>query len=274
MKLYHGTPCGSLSRNAEVLREHNLCLTWTTYAARSKGRITGTPTASAYAHAELAQSLLLDCGAFPIWRAQERYRDRGCTGSKPPRMDVRAVIAWYRALIASAPGRVEVLIPDAITGGERANDLMLRAFPVDLVPLAWPVWHTEESLERFARLAQTYGRVAIGAMGRHRNVTGAAYTARMVEVFNLRADRFPDLPIHMLRGLKLAGGPFPFASGDSTDAGRNHSQTPQRLRFVCNRWAARARCTTKTWHRTAAVERVYSEVRQVTFDDHLLARTT
>lgn len=309
----HGTPCGSLERNREILRGQHLCLSWTSYARRSKGRITGIPTASAMAHVEIAGDLLLDNGAFPIWRAQERYQaqlakynrqllfwnenkdvqiwrgdqETGMSitaiprkpdpselpARRPPKMNVRAVVAWYRAIIAAKPGRVMVLIPDSITGGEKANDRLLDAFPIDLLPIAWPVWHTEESLDRFVRLAHRFGWVAIGAMGRQRNVCSAEYTARMIEVFNLREDLFPALPIHMLRGLQLAGGPFPFASGDSTDLGRNWSQTPQRLSFALDRWQRRARTTAKKWHRKQIDGlAIYQQVRQVTMMD-FLART-
>jgi len=269
----HGTPCGEFERNRGVLSGQYLCLSWTSYARRRRGRITGVPTESALAHAHIAAGLLLDNGAFPIWRAQERYVASLTTGKprpKPPKMNVRAVISWYRALIAVRPRDTTVLIPDSITGGERANDLLLDAFPVDLIPVAWPVWHTEESLERFARLARRFGRVAIGAMGRHRHICGPEYTSRMIQVFNLRAELFPDLPVHMLRGLQLAGGPFPFVSGDSTDLGRNWSQTPQRLGFALNRWSRRAARTAKTWHPKAMNENaIYGQVRQVTLADYL-----
>ena len=56
-----------------------------------------------------------------------------------------------------------------------------------------------------------------------------AYTLRMIEVFNAITRDAPGTRLHALRGLQLAGGPSLADRADSTDAGRNWSQTPHRL---------------------------------------------
>ena len=260
MKPYHGTPIGALSRNKDVLRGHNLVLTWTSYASKVKGERTSDPTQSAVAHACVAGSLLLDCGAFPYWQAQQR-------GHNPKPLDVPAVIEWYRKMIAI--GRpTEVIIPDVIMGSECENDTLVRSFPHDLRDRAWPVWHTEDSLSRLVRLAGKYGRVCVGPMGTHSHVTGKAYTLRMIEVFNaITRDAPPGTKLHALRGLQLAGGPFPFAQADSTDAGRNWSQTPHRLETCLDKWDRRARSTATQWSLRETTESIYNRVRQTSIFD-------
>lgn len=256
---YHGTPIGCLERNRSVLAERNLVLTWTSYSRKIKGERTSEPTKSAVAHAGVAGNLLLDCGAFPYWRAQQR-------GQNPKPLDVPTVIEWYRQMIAI--GRpTDVIIPDVIMGSEWENDKLIKSFPRDLRDKAWPVWHTEDSLFRLIRLAWKFGRVCIGPMGAHSHVTGKAYTLRMVEAFNAITRDAPGTKLHALRGLQLAGGPFPFAQADSTDAGRNWSQTPHRLRTCLDRWDRRAKTTAKTWDFRMTTEAIYTQVRQKTIFD-------
>ena len=256
---YHGTPIGAIERNADVIRGRNLVLTWTSYASIVKKIRTGTPTPAAYQLGNLAGRLLLDCGAFPFWRAQQR-------GRNPQPLDVPVVIEWYRNMLSTC-AQTEVIIPDVITGTEIENDYAIDRFPSDLIPLAWPVWHTEDSMERLLRLARGFGRVAIGPMGMHSHVTGKAYTLRMIEVFNAITRDAPGTRLHALRGLQLAGGPFPFAQGDSTDAGRNWSQTPHRLEACLDRWDRRARATATTWGLRTTTEAIYQRVRQTSIFD-------
>lgn len=256
---YHGTPIGAFERNRDVIRGRNLVLTWTSYARTIKGQKTGEPTESAIMHAGVAGSVLLDCGAFPFWRAQRKR-----TNPKP--LDVPRILEWYRAMVPQC-ARTEVIIPDVIEGGEADNDRLILEFPADLASIAWPVWHTEESIPRLLRLARDHGRVCIGPMGRHSHVTGKAYTLRMIEVFNALTRDAPGTKLHALRGLQLAGGPFPFTQADSTDAGRNWSQTPHRLETCLDKWDRRARATATQWSLRDTTEAIYNRVRQTTIFD-------
>lgn len=252
MLCYHGTPIGSVARNRKELIGRAMCLSYA-WGATNESAI----TQSALDLVRIASYVLLDCGAFTLWR-------RGCP------YDYDRVCDWYRMVRDSRPCPevwLSVLIPDVIDGGQLENDARIDRFPADLAPFGWPVWHTEEPLERLRRLAAEWGRVAIGAMGRHRAVTGPAYTARMVEMFNGLAGQ--RVQIHMLRGLRLAGGPFPFDSADSTDVGRNWSQTTSRLRFALDRWDRRAALTARSWHPRVTTDSLYCGVRQVTICDYL-----
>ncbi len=272
---YHGTPIGAFARNQNVIRGRNLVLTWTSYARTIKHQRTGEPTESAIMHAGVAGSVLLDCGAFPFWRAQNRRRvgalinlDGSSPTMRPPikPLDVPRILDWYRAMTPQC-AQTEVIIPDVIEGGEADNDRLIDTFPVDLLGIAWPVWHTEESIPRLLRLALDHGRVCIGPMGRHSHVTGKAYTLRMIEVFNAITRDAPGTKIHALRGLQLAGGPFPFTQADSTDAGRNWSQTPHRLETCLDKWDRRARATATQWSLRDTTEAIYNCVRQTTIFD-------
>lgn len=251
---FHGTPIGSYHRNKDVLRGINMVLTWTTYSSVVKGARTHVPTKSGILHARLANALLLDCGAFPFWRAQKR-------NNNPKPLDFQSVIKWYREMMIYNEN-TNVIMPDVIEGGEYENDMMLERFPLDLVSIAWPVWHTEESIHRLIRLARKYGKICIGPMGRHSHVTGKAYTERMIEVFNAITRDAYGTKIHALRGLQLAGGPFPFDQADSTDAGRNHSQTPQKLEACLRRWNRRCANTAKSWSLRLTSEVIYHKVSQ------------
>jgi len=67
--------------------------------------------------------------------------------------------------------------------------------------------------------------------------------------------------------LQLAGGPFPFTQADSTDAGRNWSQTPHRLETCLDKWDRRARATATQWSLRDTTEAIYNRVRQTTIFD-------
>jgi len=244
MRLYHGTPCGAFERNRDVFALMHLCMSWAAYSARENRQRTGRPTASAVAHALTCQMLLLDNGAFSIWKLARKR----CA---PFRLNTAAIYDWMTSLWELRGGRdVAILLPDVIEGSEAENDALLLTCPEHLRPIAWPVWHANESLERLGRLANDYGRVAIGAAGEYVEVLGAAYCRRMDEVFNHREVSFRGVGLHMLRGLQLAGGPWPFESADSTDVGVNWSQTPHRLITAVSRWERRARATATTWQPT------------------------
>jgi hypothetical protein len=63
---------------------------------------------------------------------------------------------------------------------------------------------------------------------------------RMENAFNRLCDNGPaPVWLHMLRGLALSGGPYPFASVDSTDIARNHCRHGRNARAMADRWDSR-----------------------------------
>lgn len=159
---------------------------------------------------QIGQAVMLDNGAFTLWR----------TG-RPTNWP-----AYYRWCERWLEYRTTwAVIPDVIDGTEWENDRLLAAWPFG--DRGAPVWHLHERIDRLLRLAQEWPRVCLGSSGSYRSVGGAHWQHRMAEAM----DRLcPDGPtpvwLHMLRGMKLAGSRYPFASADSTSIARNHAGVP------------------------------------------------
>lgn len=227
MKLYHGTPCGNFSVSGPVLRGHRMCISFA-WGASSGQKTYARPRPSALAWAKNSSHVLLDCGAYSTWT-------KGYT------FDYHAVCDWYRAMIPLT--ETLVLIPDVIEGSAVENDRLIELFPGDLMPFGVPVWHTVEPIARAVSLTQTFPLIAVGACGPHRAVNKPPFFDRMIDLF----DALPTQRFHLLRGLQMAGGPFPFVSADSTDLGQNHSRNAERLTAARDRWDRRAALTATTW---------------------------
>lgn len=158
---------------------------------------------------EITQSFALDNGAFTFWKTGKEidwseYYDFVSEWMNHPRFDF-------------------AIIPDVIDGGESANDELLNQWPHG--DCGVPVWHMNESEERFIRLCNEYNRVAIGSCGEYdisKNPSGCVL--RVKDIIRHVVDKYgyPIAKIHMLRGLnKNVFTKLPFASADSTNVARN-----------------------------------------------------
>jgi hypothetical protein len=159
---------------------------------------------------EVCQSVAIDCGAYPFWRAGT------VMASWEPYYE------WLQPLIRH-PAFDWAVIPDVIAGSEAENDALLSEWP--LAPhLGVPVWHVNESIGRLRRLAEQWPRVAIGSSGEYDVSTPKRFLARMAEVLpsivNSRGQ-----PICKLHGLRMLNQriftKLPLASADSTNVARN-----------------------------------------------------
>jgi hypothetical protein len=191
---YHGTP---LTPRPQLLRllGRNFCVPFP------------DPRDLVVCH-EIGQSVMLDNGAFTFWK-QNR---------EPESWDpfYEWVEPWLDFHTTWA------VIPDVIEGDEAANDVLLGEWPFG-VDRGAPVWHMHESIERLVLLAEVYPRVCIGSSAQYAEVATPSWHARMTEAMDaLCGDGPPPCWLHMLRGMKLSGGPYPFASVDSTGIARNH----------------------------------------------------
>lgn len=208
---YHGLP---ITPNA-ALRElagRNFCVR---YGAHSQAAI---------AH-EIGQLTMLDNGAFSHWTRGGKMNDewiRGYVEWAEPWLDYKT--CW-------------AVIPDVIGGTAEDNDLLIAKWPRSLFAQSAPVWHMHEDLSRLQRLAHSWPRVCIGSSEAYRNVGSDAWTRRMDAAFNAICGG-GSVPtwVHMLRGMKLAGSHYPFASVDSTDIGRNHYLPHNSPVKMANRW--------------------------------------
>ncbi len=156
--------------------------------------------------AEVAQSFVLDNGAFSAWR-------RGKQVNWP------AYYAWVEEWMHH-PGFDWALIPDVIAGSEDRNDSLVADWPFQHRGV--PIWHLHESVERLYRLCNEWPRVALGSSGRWRTPGTDQWWQRMGEA--LGAVCPGGKPICKLHGLRMLNPRLlrfiPLASADSANASR------------------------------------------------------
>lgn len=100
----------------------------------------------------MAQKLGEDNGAFTAWKAAGK--------NKIDWSDYYEFVARWK----NHPVFDFAIIPDVIDGGEDENEALLDEWPHGEF-YGVPVWHMNESDERFIRLCNEYPRVAIGSCG-------------------------------------------------------------------------------------------------------------
>jgi len=156
---------------------------------------------------EIGQAVMLDNGAFSLWKAGRAVDWPGFYSWADEWLDYPTTWA---------------VIPDVISGTDEENDALVAEWP--FAERGAPVWHLHEPIDRLLRLADSFPRVCFGSSGEYAEVGTWEWHQRTSEAFNELAKRHARLPwVHMLRGMALAGGPYPFASLDSTNIARNHA---------------------------------------------------
>lgn len=156
------------------------------------------------------QSFAVDNGAFSAWRAGTPIQD-WCN--------------YYRWVgeVRRYPGYDFAVVPDVIDGNECENDALLAEWPYPRHEAA-AVWHLHESLDRLARLAAEWPRVALGSSGNYATIGSRAWWNRISEAMGIVCDTdgFAKTKLHGLRMLDPdVFSRLPFASADSTNIGRN-----------------------------------------------------
>lgn len=158
--------------------------------------------------ASVAQSFAIDNGAFPLWRS-----------GRP--VDWADYYRWAERWLGH-PACDWAVIPDVIGGTEDENDALVEEWPHG--DRGVPVWHLDESIDRLARLAFSWPRVALGSAAQYDVHRPSACLARLREA--LAAIQLSDgwLPckLHGLRMLSPAiVAHVPLSSADSTNVARN-----------------------------------------------------
>lgn len=162
---------------------------------------------------EIGEGVMLDNGAFTFWQ-------QTIAGRRPPMSDWTGYYRWVEPWLDFRT--TWAIIPDAIDGGEEAYDALIAEWPHG--DRGAPVWHMHEPIDRLLRLAASWPRVCIGSSGEYAIVGDPRWHRRMIEAMNrLCGTGAPPTWLHMLRGLALADGEYPFASADSTAIARNHA---------------------------------------------------
>ena len=153
--------------------------------------------------AEVAQSFALDNGAFSVWKQGIAVDWKGY---------YEWVEEWWRH-----PGFDWAIIPDVIDGDEAANDTLVAEWPFGK-HVGVPVWHLHESLDRLARLANDWPRVALGSSGQFKTPGTPVWWGRMQQAMEVVCDcqGRPKVKLHGLRMLRPAlCKDLPLASADS-----------------------------------------------------------
>ena len=117
------------------------------------------------------------------------------------------------------------VVPDVINGSvEQQRDLRAQwPFPRDR---SSAVWHVDKPFSYLCELVDAgYAKLSFGSAGEFWQVGSEAWRRRVSEAFDCLALTFGQIPwVHMLRGLKMRGQEFPFASADSCNVGVNYKR--------------------------------------------------
>lgn len=168
----------------------------------------------------IGQSVMLDNGAFSKWKK-----------NKPTNWP--AFYEWCDKWLAYAS--TWAVIPDVIDGGSQLQDALIKEWPFK--ERGAPVWHMDEPIDRLLRLCDEWPRVCVGSTQEFAVVMSSAWKIRIEDMFNALAVRHRHLPwLHMLRGMQLSGGIYPFASVDSTDIAQNHHRLQNSALKMATRW--------------------------------------
>lgn len=161
---------------------------------------------------EVCQSFAFDNGAFTAWKKAGR-------NNKTDWQDYYDFLSRWK----NHPACDFAIIPDVIDGGGSKNDDLLADWPFSK-SFGVPVWHMNESDERFIRLCNEWPRVAIGSCGEYDVKSPAKATARLKDVIRHVLDEHGQ-PVTRLHGLRMLNpkifSKLPLASADSTNVARN-----------------------------------------------------
>jgi hypothetical protein len=189
--------------------------------------------------AEYSQSFAIDNGAFSFWKA----------GKITNWLDYYQFVHEWK----NHPGFDFAVIPDVIDGTEEENDKLLEDWPFQKHN-GLAVWHTNESIDRLIRLANTYPKVGIGSSGKYDAAKVGKLLARMNDVLPFIVDD-KNRPICKLHGLRMLNpeifSKLPLASADSTNVARNIG--------IDLKWKGTYQPKSKETRTSILVERIESE---------------
>lgn len=164
---------------------------------------------------EIAQSVMLDNGAFSAWSSGKPITDWKDYGEY--------VNHWRHH-----PGFAFAILPDVIDGTEQDNNDLIAGWrePFGFAGMV-PVWHLHESLDRLRYLMAAWPRVALGSSDQYADIASEAWWARMTEVMGVACNERGQtkVPLHGLRMMNATViSRVPLTSVDSTNLARNHAR--------------------------------------------------
>lgn len=202
---YHGAPIWPTSAAAQFFARRHA---WVSFAHTEQMPLV----------AEVCQSFVSECDAFPRWQKGEG------------RVDVPAYAAWVREW-QNHPGFDFAIVPDVIDGSEFDNDQMIAQWLSGerMRCRSVPVWHLHESFERLRTMIRgvhggVWERIAIGSSGKWATPGSQSWWERMDEVRDVVCDE-DGRPVVRLHGLRMLSptifSHIPLASADSCNVALN-----------------------------------------------------
>jgi hypothetical protein len=132
--------------------------------------------------------------------------------------DTEGYIKWLDDKLYGANWAV---IPDIIGGTVEQQKDFLKAWPYPK-HLSYAVWHMDLPISWLVELVDKYPNICFGSSGTYWKVLSKEWENRADEAWEA-IDKTGSRPrVHMMRGLKVCGHRWPFASADSTNIARNH----------------------------------------------------
>lgn len=206
---YHGTPITRRDPDLEKLKGHNFCVSYS------------DPRDSDWCITN-AQSIMWDNGAFSSYTRGIPFDTEG----------------YKRWLDDKLYGANWAVVPDKI-GGTKEEQVELMSSWSYPDHLSCYVWHMDLPLSWLLELVETYPRVAFGSSGDYWKVGSKEWQDRADDAWEV-IDKSGARPwVHMMRGLKLCGKRWPFASADSTNIARNHKGSKNQKRSCTKEMATR-----------------------------------
>jgi hypothetical protein len=148
---------------------------------------------------------MLDNGAFSVYTRGIEF-------------DMAGFYSWIEPVLAHPHWAV---VPDKIGGSVEQQREMVKTWPYRK-EFGAPVWHLGLPIEYLFDLCNDWTRVCIGSSGEFWQVGSSNWCSRMDETFNALVQQFGRVPwLHGLRMLAQSSGPWPLASADSVNVGRN-----------------------------------------------------
>jgi hypothetical protein len=169
---------------------------------------------------QIAQTVLLDNGAFSVWRAGRVA-------------DWEGYYSWANKWFKHPT--TWAIIPDVIDGGEEVQDALIKQWPYG--DRGAPVWHLDEGYDRLLRLTDEWPRVCLGSAGEYNTIGSDKWRRRMDLVFNMVSSRIHPPWLHGLRMQGVTG--YPFGSVDSADIARNNNRPQNSIKGMAERWDVR-----------------------------------
>jgi len=231
---FHGGPITPLDAAAKLWAGRHACVSF----AR---------TDQAALAFEVAQSVMLDNGAFSAWKAGTPF-------------DVDGFLLWVREWIRH-PAFDFAVIPDVIDGSEQENDELIDMWLGLGLPHGVPVWHMHESISRLESLCQTFDRVSLGSSGEYAEIGTPQWWERMSEAMKACCDD-QGRPLAKLHGLRMLDptifSHLPLSSADSTNVARNIG--------IDQRWTGAYQPMTKAMRALVIADRIEAHASAARFN--------